>query len=435
VAGKEGRFELRDLAREFPVLTAAAANLGLTGRDAVNSLGAMLQIARKGAGTSSEAANNLANFLQKITSPEAVRNFKEAGVDVAAVLKDAKDKQINPIEAMIQKIGKLTGGDAFKLGALFQDTQVLNFLKPALANTQDYIKVLKLAQQANDGIISQDFKTRSVGVAITLRMVEERVTQIGRRIMLGMAPALRTVEAVLTSVQAAIGRVDAAYPGLIDKGLAWAAGIIAAGAAFAVLSPVLGFIGSALGLLLAPAALAAAAIGAVGYAAYEIWTNWDRLPERFAEIWDGVRKVFADFVRFLDTVTDGAMAGVIARMMGLWRGLRSFFEGLWQGIKDAFDLFFGPILKAIERFEGVRDRLATAGPQVPLTAEERRANFGGRGAAEGFYGPAAALPGAGGELRGRIAIELPDGAKAREVESDRGLAVVPLDRGKMLGRP
>ena len=87
-AGKAGQFELNDMARFFPLLTAQAKGLGLVGQEAVSSLAAMLQIARTGAGTSSEAANNLANFLQKITSEETVKNFKKAGIDIEQVLRD-----------------------------------------------------------------------------------------------------------------------------------------------------------------------------------------------------------------------------------------------------------------------------------------------------------------------------------------------------------
>ena len=77
MSGKEGRFELKDMAAAFPSLTAGAAMLGMKGTPAVASLGAALQVAMKGAGEASEAANNLENFIQKVTSPLAVKNFEE----------------------------------------------------------------------------------------------------------------------------------------------------------------------------------------------------------------------------------------------------------------------------------------------------------------------------------------------------------------------
>lgn len=55
-AGKEGAFELKDMAQHFPSLTAAAQALKMGGLDGVAKLAAMLQIARKGAADGSEDA-------------------------------------------------------------------------------------------------------------------------------------------------------------------------------------------------------------------------------------------------------------------------------------------------------------------------------------------------------------------------------------------
>ena len=63
-AGKEGRFELKDMSAAFPSLTAGASMLGMKGVPAVAQLGAALQVAMKGAGSAPEAATNFESFLQ-----------------------------------------------------------------------------------------------------------------------------------------------------------------------------------------------------------------------------------------------------------------------------------------------------------------------------------------------------------------------------------
>jgi hypothetical protein len=56
----------------------------------VADLTAALEIARRGAGTSEEAATNIANLLAKINSPTVTRAFaKNFGVDLPAALKAA----------------------------------------------------------------------------------------------------------------------------------------------------------------------------------------------------------------------------------------------------------------------------------------------------------------------------------------------------------
>ena len=86
-AGKEGRFELKDMSAAFPSLTAGAAMLGMKGIPAVTQIGAALQVAMKGAGSAAEAATNFESFIQSITSPLAVRRFEELyGVSIPKYL-------------------------------------------------------------------------------------------------------------------------------------------------------------------------------------------------------------------------------------------------------------------------------------------------------------------------------------------------------------
>ncbi|MBI2235376.1 MAG: phage tail tape measure protein [Magnetospirillum sp.] len=180
-AGKEGGFELKHMAQQFPQLTAAAASLGLTGTEAVASLGAALQVAMKGASDPSTAANNLANFLGKIASPETVRNFSKLGIDIKQALADGAAAGENPLEVVMKEIATATGADLdkamadafdangklvegaaekiserFKLGELFGDKQVQDFLAPMLGNYQEYLKIKQKAAGAG-GVVDKDF--------------------------------------------------------------------------------------------------------------------------------------------------------------------------------------------------------------------------------------------------------------------------------------
>ena len=158
MSGKEGRFELKDMAAAFPSLTAGAAMLGMKGTPAVASLGAALQVAMKGAGEASEAANNLENFIQKVTSPLAVKNFEEVfGVNLKQVLLDAAAQGRDPILEVIEMITELSGGDVFKVSEVFQDKQVLNFIKPMMQNLDEY-KRIKASALSAEGVVDSDFE-------------------------------------------------------------------------------------------------------------------------------------------------------------------------------------------------------------------------------------------------------------------------------------
>ena len=156
-AGKEGRFELKDMASAFPSLTAGAAMLGMKGVPAVAELGAALQVAMKGAGTAPEAATNFESFLQAITSPMAVNRFQELyGVNLPAFLKRVAAENRDPIEEMIVLINQLTGGDMFKVSEIFRNKTDLNFLKPMMQNLDEYRRI-KASSLGAEGIMDSDF--------------------------------------------------------------------------------------------------------------------------------------------------------------------------------------------------------------------------------------------------------------------------------------
>lgn len=156
-AGKEGRFELKDMSAAFPSLTAGAAMLGMKGIPAVTQLGAALQVAMKGAGTAAEAATNFESFLQAISAPMAVNRFKELyGIDLPKFLKQVIAEEKDPIEEIVKLINKLTGGDVFKVSEIFRNKTDLNFLKPMMQNLDEYERIKESALNA-EGVMDSDF--------------------------------------------------------------------------------------------------------------------------------------------------------------------------------------------------------------------------------------------------------------------------------------
>jgi hypothetical protein len=159
LAGKRGRFELKDMAREFPALSAGARLLGLAdqksalglggGLRTVSQMSAGLQIAMKGAGTPEQAANNMANFYQKVFSNDTMVNMKKITGDPmklvktwGAALKEGKDP-------MLETLGYLNQLTTFKdpayksaaIGKIFSDRQVQDFVKIMMPNLREYAKL------------------------------------------------------------------------------------------------------------------------------------------------------------------------------------------------------------------------------------------------------------------------------------------------------
>lgn len=156
--GKEGKFELKDMAAEFPGLTAGAKALGIEGTKGVADLVAALEVAASGAASGSEAANNMANYMRKVLAPDSIKKFGAAGIDIVKEMNDAVKDGVSPMERSLDIIGKLTeGGKQELLGKYFADAQVQQFLLPLLQNMEEYKRIRQEAIDA-DGVVANDYK-------------------------------------------------------------------------------------------------------------------------------------------------------------------------------------------------------------------------------------------------------------------------------------
>ena len=231
--GKDGGFELRDMAKAFPEITAGAKALGMEGVDGVASLTALLQIATKSAGSTDQAANNFSNFLGKLASPDTVKNFSKFGVDVQAELNKAAASGADPLEHMLGVIQKVTGGDQFKMGELFADKQVLDFLRAAIPNLEEYRRIKAKALGA-DGVVDKDFAAEMQGL-------EENVTQLKNSLIElnsasgALLPALTDITKQATSFIYAVTDWTKANPELTAGIVKWGAAALAGGVALRVL--------------------------------------------------------------------------------------------------------------------------------------------------------------------------------------------------------
>lgn len=332
VGGKEGAFELKDMARYFPQLTGQMKKFGITGREASDQLAAMLQVARMGTSDTGQAATNLQNFLSKALAPVTQKKFRELGVDIQAVMQDAAAKGINPIEAMLQKIGKLTGvssgsiskymdvararglegGDALeyvreqleaigaagKLGELFQDQQVLDFLIPMMANIDEYKRIQAQVAAATGATIDADFDTKMQSLNVQLVRFREIGTQAMRDVGFAFGEWLPGINDQLEAGLKWLRETDEATGGWVRQALVAAGGgILFAGAlgALGLALPIVaaGFaaLGSVVAIALGPLGLI---IGLVAAGAVHMAKNWDRYGPRIQRMWDRTKRAFVD---------------------------------------------------------------------------------------------------------------------------------------------
>ena len=236
-AGKQGSFELKDMAKWLPALGGQLKSLGVVGNEAVVNLASRLQIARRTAGNNDEAANNLKNFLTKLSSPDTEKDFKKLGINLQEQLRASARKGLDPVEAgitlIMEQIGKSAPGAADELkklslelskikdpvmraaelerrrtfiealgqksglGKMFQDMQAMSYLLAEVQNRGDLKSIMDSTRtgKAEDGrnTLDVDFDRRLKGANEAFKGIMIRASELGITLGSVLLPPLLSI--------------------------------------------------------------------------------------------------------------------------------------------------------------------------------------------------------------------------------------------------
>ncbi|WP_165672260.1 phage tail tape measure protein [Metapseudomonas otitidis] len=390
-AGKSGQFELADMARWLPQLTPQFAALGVTGEKAVAEIGASLQIARRGAGTNDEAANNFKNFLSKLTAKDTLKSFESAGIDLQGSMQNLVSKGMTPVQAMLEVVTKYVGSkgpaaakefqkamalkdatesqaamarlsEAYKLGDLFADQQVLSFLRPALANKADQASIQQGSIDAADkGVGDADWKKRMESPKEQFKALTNNLSELGITVGSVLLPALVDVTQAAIPLVQRFATWAGENPELI-KGIVGLVGGLLAGK--------LAFIGVAYGanLVISPFVAIATTITGLSAKLSLLKVMWQ--VGKFAPFISGVR-LAGQAVLWLGRALMLNPIGLLITAIAIgayliyryWEPIKGFFTGLWDEVRAGFNgglsgiaatiLNFSPLGMFYRAFAGV----------------------------------------------------------------------------------
>lgn len=374
-AGKRGQFEIRDMAKWLPSLSPSFQALGVTGKDAVAEIGAALQIARKGAGSNDEAANNFKNFLQKITSPDTLKDFEKAGIDLKSSMMNLRAQGMTPVQSMLEIITQYMGkkgpeaagqfqqvmaikddkereaamqrlSEAYKLGELFQDMQAMSFIRPAIANMKEMKDIQKGAKDASEkDLLGADYKKRMETATEQFKAFKIGMTDIGITIGNALLPTLTEMLQELKPGIKAFGDWAKEHPGLIKGVIGLVGGLLAGKMAFIGIK-------YGINLVLSPFNALTTSITAVSGKWTLLRAMWQ--AGRFAPAISGLRLVGQAVVwlgRALMLNPIGlAITGIAVGaylIYRYWSPIKRFFLGLWAEVKTAFAGGIGGVARLI----------------------------------------------------------------------------------------
>lgn len=152
-----GMFEVEAFAKNLPKLATMYSGTGREGLPAVAELAAAAQIAMKAAGSPDIAAGNLENFIGKLSSPDSVKNFADAGVDLEAIKKRSLEQGTPYMLDVIDEVMRVTKGDEFRIAELFGDKEAKQALLPLINNRELYTQWLNVIRDGSAGMTDENF--------------------------------------------------------------------------------------------------------------------------------------------------------------------------------------------------------------------------------------------------------------------------------------
>jgi TP901 family phage tail tape measure protein len=369
-AGNAGAFEVKNMARHFPALTAQMQALGEKGAPAVADLSAALQVAMKTAGSEDEAGNNIKNLLAKINAPATIRAFeKNFGVNLPAAMKKLTDEGYSSLEAIALVTKQATGGDMDKLGFAFEDQQARMGMMALLQNLPEYRKIRADALAASGTVdrafnqrVAKDamanweaFKGSIASLAIVLgekllppateamTMIANFASRVGDWAQANprAASTIMKLAAGLAVFKLGLGAARIAFGGFLGPAANFIAfarkvglvGKIFLGLRTAALFLARGVVQAGLMMMANPIVLVITAIVlAIGAAAYAIYANWDKIKAAFSQ---GVAFITGLGGRMLSIGKD--------LVLGLARGIAGAHVAVWNALKK---VVMGGIAKA-----------------------------------------------------------------------------------------
>lgn len=268
--------------------------------------------------------------------------------------------------------------EAYKLGALFADQQVLSFIRPALANQKDLAHIEQGSKNAADqGLLDQDWTQRMGSTKEQLKELRNNLTDIGLSVGSALLPAILDVSRAVVPLMRSFSAWSEQHPGLI-RGVVGLVGGLLLGK--------LAFIGVAYGahLVMAPFVAMTTAVTALSAKWSVLRGLWQMgkftpLITRLGAIGGGLLAVARGALR-LGKVLGGALlvglklAGQAVLWLGRalmlnpigllitgialaayliyrhWAPIKTFFTGLWAEVTAGFNGGLSGILGLLVNF-------------------------------------------------------------------------------------
>lgn len=331
-SAQQGGVSGASLARALPAQTGALAGLGFGNERGLADLLTANQLAKRLAGSSDQATNNITNLMSALASPEVMKRFEGIGINLEREIKRGVAAGRSPLETLARVTRDATKADQFRIGELFGDRQARDGLMALVQNFDDFQEMSRQLQAADvvPGYLA-DIERASSGSAASFARYQSSVARAGI--------ATGTILAPAAGLGAdALGRLANWMATAAENGSPLARVGVYATAGFAGMAVGAGAVGNALMGVLGPMFIMKSMFGDLGGAvvkrfASAVVANLARA--RMAAMAFNLT-MLANPVVLAVAAAIAAVAIVAVLVRKYWQPIKAFFGGFAQGLGQAF---------------------------------------------------------------------------------------------------
>lgn len=203
--GKQGKFELKDMAQYLPSLLPLFNQIGYEGTKDLKKIVGMLQLVRNKAGTASEANTYLRNVVGKMFSNETNTKFKKFGVNLQKELKKAKDEGKDVLETFLDISEAVMKKNKLEPAELFSDSE-FQLGMMALLSQREGLKKLVAELNNAGGQTMKDFIQATSDAKGSIDEMkaswDELWNNIGKNVAKDAVPLLNNVNKLMDDMEA-----------------------------------------------------------------------------------------------------------------------------------------------------------------------------------------------------------------------------------------
>lgn len=331
-SAQQGGVSGASLARALPAQTGALVGLNFGNERGLADLLTANQLAKRLAGSSDQATNNVSNLMAAIASPEVMRRFDGIGINLEQQIKRGVAAGRSPLETLARVTRDATKADQFRIGELFGDRQARDGLMAIVQNFDDFQRMSRELQAADvlPGYLA-DIDRAAAGPAASFSRYQSSMARAGIATGTILAPAV-------SLAADALGRVANRMSAAAESGNPLARAAVYATAGFAGLAVGAGAIGHGLMGVLGPMFIMKSMFGTMGGA----------VIKRFAaSVVGGLARarlaalafnltMLANPVVLAVAAAIAAVAIVALVVRKYWQPIKAFFGGFAQGLGQAF---------------------------------------------------------------------------------------------------